>query len=286
MSTINFKSLPTVKLNDGNAIPYVGYGLGTANFGKDATDLVKMAIEKAGYYHIDCAAGYKNSQYVGNAWKSLNVKRDQLWFTTKVMQGDIKATLEDELEKLQTDQVNLWLIHTPISYLESGLGKAWEIMEGLQKEGKAKSIGVSNYRIKDLEETLKTAKVTPAANQIEFHPYVYDVAESLVQFCQQHDITIECYGPLCPITKFKGGPVDEVVEKIAKETGLNEAGVLLKWAKQVSKGVIVTTSTKSERLAEQLDALAAKDLTQEQIDAISTAGKKLHKRAFMQHMDE
>jgi diketogulonate reductase-like aldo/keto reductase len=77
-------------------------------------------------------------------------------------------------------------------------------------------------------------------NQIEFHPYCYGEIEALVQLCHERGITIECYGPLSPIIKFKGGPLDPVLQRIAAETGLNEGQVLLKWAKQVSRGVIVT----------------------------------------------
>lgn len=135
------------------------------------------------------------------------------------------------------------------------------------KTGKTKSIGLSNYMLDQMQETLKTAKVgsplllflkreapkadlrfwttpflqvIPAVNQIEFHPYCYSYIESLVELCHQYKITIECYGPLAPITRGKGGPLDPVVERIAKETGLNEGQVLLKWARQVSKGVVVT----------------------------------------------
>jgi diketogulonate reductase-like aldo/keto reductase len=150
------------------------------------------------------------------------------------------------------------------SVKEIGYGKAWSLMEDVLKEGKTRSIGVSNYMIDEMTEMLETAKVSqiirwitplhgwgylppvfamqviPAVNQIEFHPYCYPYLESLVRLCHERGITIECYGPLSPITKGKGGPLDPVLQKIAGQTGLNEGQVLLKWAKQVSRGVIVT----------------------------------------------
>lgn len=83
-------------------------------------------------------------------------------------------------------------------------------------------------------------QVLPSANQIEFHPYVLDVAGPLVDYCHSKGITLECYGPLTPIVRAPGGPVDAIVQKIAKAVGCNEGQVLLKWAQQVSKGVVVT----------------------------------------------
>lgn len=223
---------------------------------------------------------YENSESVGQAWTSTGLKREELVLTTKLSGSDPRAGLEAELKLLQTKYVDLWLIHTPKSVKQIGYGKAWSLMEDVLKEGKTRSIGVSNYMIDEMTEMLETAKVIPAVNQIEFHPYCYPYLESLVRLCHERGITIECYGPLSPITKGKGGPLDPVLQKIAGQTGLNEGQVLLKWAKQVSRGVIVTTSTKADRLKEHLAALQAPELTSEQVDEITQAGRTSPQRFF------
>lgn len=192
-------------------------------------------------------------------------------------------------------------------------------MEELQKEGKTKSIGVSNYRVSDLEEVLKVAKVClsvlhlgpdnlplrhvrslprstryaeplPHARrlsdlelQIEVHPYVYDTAESLLDFCNSKGIHIESYGPLSSLIRHPGGPVDPIVKQIAQELGATEGQVLLKWAHQVTHGgIVLTTSSKKERLEEQIKAFTqVKELTEEQVRAVGEAGKKAHHRVFV-----
>ncbi|KAJ9107816.1 hypothetical protein QFC19_002722 [Naganishia cerealis] len=280
--------LSTVKLNDGVQVPVLGYGTGTALYQKEAKDSVKMAYSEAKMHHIDCAEFYANEESVGLALKELGVKREDVFITTKCGSDDPRKSLEKSLKLLGVDQVDLYLIHTPLLFKDTGLGKAWQTMEELQKEGKTKSIGVSNYRISDLEETLKVAKVTPSANQIEVHPYVLDKAQSLIDFCQSKGIHIESYGPLSSIVRHPGGSVDPVVKKIAQELGATDGQVLLKWAHQITHGgIVVTTSSKKERLEEQIKAFTdIKDLSAEQVQAIAEAGKKEHHRVFMQHMDE
>jgi len=281
-------SVPTITLNDGTKIPIVGYGTGTANYAKDSKDVVLQAL-KNGYYHWDTAEMYANEDSVGKALQESGLPREKIFLTTKCGSADPRASLEKSLKLLGTSYVDLYLIHSPLLVQSTGLGKAWSVMEELQKEGKAKSIGVSNYRIEDLKETLKTAKVTPSANQIEFHPYVYDKAGPLAAYCKEQGIKLECYGPLTPIVRAAGGPVDSVLSKIAKTLGegVTPGQVLLKWAQQVSEGVIVTTSSKPERLVEQLKAFTeVSELSKEQVEEIIAASKGKHFRAFMHHMDE
>ncbi|ELU43101.1 aldo/keto reductase family domain-containing protein [Rhizoctonia solani AG-1 IA] len=112
-------------------------------------------------------------------------------------------------------------------------------MEDLKTEGKARSIGVSNFRAKDLKAVIEVAKIIPSVNQIEFHPYVFASVQPLLELCRQHNITIESYGPLTPLIRHSGGPVDDPVKKVAArmakgpEAGaVTEGQVLLKWAQQ------------------------------------------------------
>ncbi|KAI5450688.1 hypothetical protein NCC49_002699 [Naganishia albida] len=281
-------NLSNVKLNDGTQVPVLGYGTGTALYQKEAKDSVKMAYSEAHMHHIDCAEMYENEESVGLALKELGVKRDDVFITTKCGSADPRKSLEKSLKLLGVEQVDLYLIHSPLLVKDTGLGKSWQIMEELQKEGKTKSIGVSNYRVSDLEEVLKVAKVTPSVNQIEVHPYVYDTAESLLDFCNSKGIHIESYGPLSSLIRHPGGPVDPIIKQIAQELGATEGQVLLKWAHQVTHGgIVLTTSSKKERLEEQIKAFTqVKELSEEQVRAVGEAGKKAHHRVFMPHMDQ
>lgn len=119
--------------------------------------------------------------------------------------------------------------------------------------------------------------------QIEVHPYVYDVAQSLIDFCDSKGIHIESYGPLSSLIRHPGGPVDPIVKKIAQELGATEGQVLLKWAHQITHGgIVLTTSSKKERLEEQIKAFTEiKNLSDEQVKAVGEAGKKAHHRVFV-----
>lgn len=119
--------------------------------------------------------------------------------------------------------------------------------------------------------------------QIEVHPYVYDVAQSLIDLCDSKGIHIESYGPLSSLIRHPGGPVDPIVKKIAQELGATEGQVLLKWAHQITHGgIVLTTSSKKERLEEQIKAFTEiKDLSDEQVKAVAEAGKKAHHRVFV-----
>ncbi|KAJ9109212.1 hypothetical protein QFC21_000541 [Naganishia friedmannii] len=258
-----------VKLNDDVVIPMLGYGTGTAVrlSGKEkAVDFIKMAYSDAKISHLDCAQRYFNEESVAVALKDLDIRRDDVFITTKTEDGETPLKSLAKSLKLEWEEL--------------GLGKAWEMMEQLQREGKTRSIGVSNYRIADLEETLKTAKVVPSVNQIEVHPYVFEKSKPLIDYCHQKGIAIASYAALASIVRHPGGPVDQVVQEIAKDLGMTEDQVLLKWAHQVTYGgIVITTSLKKHRLQGQVNAFASMpDLSDAQVAAIVEAGKKLHYR--------
>ncbi|KIY68003.1 Aldo/keto reductase [Cylindrobasidium torrendii FP15055 ss-10] len=282
-------------LNDGNTIPWLGFGTGTALYGKDASSQVKAAIDH-GITHLDGAQVYQNEKALGEGIKASGKPRESLFVTTKFGPNTkgptpvIRDTLVESLSKLGLDYVDLFLIHQPYPLNERGeLKKTWQELEAIQKEGLAKSIGVSNYRVVDLKELLEGATVVPAVNQIEFHPYVFDTAEEIYEFSKSKGIRIASYAGLAPITHVKGGPVDAPVnaaaERLSKETGktVEPAHVLTKWLLQ--KGIIVvTTTSKPERITATLNVPNLPDLTAEELKAIDVEGAKLHRRIYMRHV--
>lgn len=281
----------TIKLNDGNIVPTLAFGTGTALYSKDSTAAVRQAIEKAGYTHIDCAEAYGNESSTGQAIQESGVPRDQLFLTSKCSSKDPRKALEKTLKELNTTHVDLYLIHSPIQ--TPNIAEAWKVMEELKAEGKARSIGVSNFRTKDLKAVLDVAKVVPSVNQIEMHPYVLASLQPVLELCRQHKITIESYGPLTPLIRHPGGPVDESIKRVATRMAkgpdvgtVTEGQVLLKWAQQRTGGIVITTSSKLNRLLEQKAALDLPPLSNEELRSIETEGGKKHYRHFMKHMDE
>lgn len=271
-------------LNDGTTTPWLAFGTGTALYKKDATEAVRVAIEN-GVTHLDGAQMYENEDSLGAGIKASGKPRSELYVTTKLKglaEGQtIKDTLVISLKKLGLEYVDLFLIHDPTS--AKGQIKAWwKQMEEVKKEGLTKSIGVSNFRVQDLEEVLEVATIIPAVNQIEFHPYVYKAAKPIYEFSQEHKILVASYGGLAPIVRAPGGPLDPVVDAIADRLQISSSQVYTKWL--IQKGIlVVTTSSKAARIIETLKTPDVTDLTPEDIAAIEEAGGKLHKRIFMRH---
>ncbi|KAH8818649.1 Aldo/keto reductase [Flagelloscypha sp. PMI_526] len=269
-------SYQTLTLNDGREIPEIGFGTGTAWYGREATKAVVEALE-SGFVHLDTAQWYDNEESVGDAISRGIVAREKVWVTTKFGGGDIETEFQKSLTKLisydqlQLDAVDLYLIHFPKYTPDIGAG--WKKFEELQERGLAKSIGVSNFTIQDLQILLKTAKVKPAVNQVRFHPYNYSENKELLEFASAHGIIIQSYGTLNPLTKEAGGPLDPILQRIATRIGGTPAQVIFLWARQ--KGVVVVTTTvKKERMDEYLTTPQLPPLTPEDIADIDTAGKK------------
>ncbi|KAJ9116992.1 hypothetical protein QFC22_004650 [Naganishia vaughanmartiniae] len=270
--------MPTIRLSDGVQVPVLGYGTGTAIYQKDAKDSVIMAVSRGNMLHIDCAEMYLNEESVGSALKELKVEQGDLFLTSKCgLENTFISKPSESLERSLQKAVK-----------GMGLSSAWKMMEQLLKEGKTRSIGVSNHRIEFLEEILKNAKTLPSVNQIEVHPYVYDKAQPIIEFCASNAITIEAYGTLASLIHYPGGPVDPIVQQIARDLGATESQVLLKWAHQITHGgPVVTTSNKSERLEEHIKALTEMgDLSDTQMQAIVEGGKQNPQRFRMEDMNE
>ncbi|KAH7129520.1 NADP-dependent oxidoreductase domain-containing protein [Dactylonectria estremocensis] len=278
----------TTKLSDGNKIPVLAYGLGTANYKNDPNaaidnDLIEVTKQAilGGYHRLDGAEVYGNEAELGAAIKASGVPRDQLFITTKIDANDKKSALnavEISLKKLGLDYVDLYLLHGPwFADTEKELQERWAQLEQIKESGRAKSIGVSNFLQEHIETLLKTAKVPPAVNQIEYHPYLQH--GDLVPFLKKHNIAIESYSALTPITTAKGGPIDAYWKKLADKYGVTESEIGLRWI--LDQDVIaITTSSKASRLEGYLSKLPTFKLTEEEIAEISRIGAQKHVRIW------
>ncbi|KAK9441934.1 putative NADPH-dependent alpha-keto amide reductase [Metarhizium brunneum] len=277
---------PTLKLNDGNEIPVLAYGLGTANYkstsgyDQSVVAITKTAID-LGYHHLDGAEVYGNEEELGAAIKASGVPRSQLFVTTKAhgeQQKPTQEAFELSLQKLGLDHVDLYLLHGPwFAASDKELQQKWAELEAIKASGKAKSIGVSNFLQEHVEVILQTAKVVPAINQIEYHPYLQH--GDLVAFHKKHNIAVSCYGPLLPLTRAKGGPVDAVWSELAGKYGVSESEIGLRWI--LDQGLVaLTTSSNKGRLQDYLAKLGTFELTQEEVARIAEVGNRYHFRGF------
>ncbi|KAK3397268.1 NADP-dependent oxidoreductase domain-containing protein [Sordaria brevicollis] len=288
--------IPSLKLADGNEIPMLGYGLGTANYKSGAAlDTISEPIIaatvtalNAGYLHLDGAEAYGNETELGRAIAQSKLPRSSLYITTKttVRAGDtVTQAFNRSLEKLGLDYVDLYLLHSPFfANTPQELQQAWREMEKIKDSGMAKSIGVSNFLIEHLQTIFDIPgglQYPPVVNQIEYHPYLQHVAEGqdLIAYCREKQIAIEAYSPLTAITKAAPGPVDPVYAKLAKKYGVSEAEVALRWC--LDQGIVtLTTSSNEERLKGYLKKLPSFKLTPKEVEDIAAAGKEKHFRQF------
>lgn len=240
-------SLPSIRLNDGKSIPQVGLGFWQVKDQTEFNTAFEAAIP-AGYRHFDTAQAYGNEQFLGEAWQRAGLNRTDLFITTKVRVEHFgyekaKKTFEVSLKNLQTDYVDLLLLHFPVPVLRK---RSWLALEEIQAEGKAKSIGVSNYTIRHLEDMDKYAKVVPAVNQVELHIFLQQ--PELVKYCQDRGIVVEAYSPLAHARAMD----NRVVAGIAAKHGKSYAQVMLRWLLQQDL-VVLPKSVTPSRIKENID---------------------------------
>ncbi|QHA35392.1 aldo/keto reductase [Rossellomorea marisflavi] len=263
----------SITLNNGVQMPEIGYGVFRVEEGKDLEKAVETAI-RIGYRSIDTAAIYQNEKSVGkgvqNAIDAGLVTREELFITSKVWNDGLSydetiQAYEDTLERLGLEYLDLYLIHWPgqNKYMEP-----WKALEALYKEGRIKSIGVSNFQVSHLEHLLETAEVKPVINQIEFHPKL--VQEDVRAFCEKHDIQVEAWSPLMNAELLN----HETVNEIAESLGKSAAQVILRW--DLQHGVVTIPKSMTEsRIKENIDIYDF-ELTEEQVKTLDALDE--HKR--------
>jgi len=251
-------------LRDGNELPLLGLGVWQVRRGRETENAVRWALE-LGYRHIDTAQAYRNEESVGKALRDSGVPRDEVFIATKFYPGskDPKAEAERSVRRLGVDQVDLYLIHWP----QGGPTWAWPGMERAHEQGLARSIGVSNFSVEELDAVLAQAGVPPVVNQVQFNPYKY--RRALLEACAQRDVVLEAYSPLTTGRNLG----DERIAQIAERNGRTPAQVLLRWA--VQRGIpVIPKSTKRERIEEnaQIFDFTLPDSDMETLDALDETG--------------
>jgi 2,5-diketo-D-gluconate reductase A len=260
-------TVPAIDLNDGRTIPQLGFGVFQIP-PEDTAEAVTHALE-AGYRHIDTAEMYGNEKPVGEAVRASGIDRDDVYVTSKLNNGahrpdDARRAFEGTLDELGFDHVDLFLIHWPLPTRYDGdYVSTWETLIEFQREGRARSIGVSNFQVDHLKRLAKETGVVPAVNQIEQHPLFRN--DAVHEYGVDHGIVTEAWSPLA-----QGEVLDEVpVVEIAERTGRTPAQVVLRW--HIQRGAVVfPKSATKERIGANLALfdfeLSAEDVAQ--IDAL------------------
>lgn len=227
-------------LNDGSPMPVIGLGTWQIKGGA-AENAVRAALD-AGYRLVDTAAVYGNEKEVGAAIKKSGLPREDIFVTTKIWNDDHddpKGAIESSLKRLKMEYVDLYLIHWPVrERIET-----WKMLEKFQRQGLAKSIGVSNFTIRHLKELLTKANVIPSVNQVEFNPFLYQ--RDLLEFCSGKKILLEAYSPLSHGVRL----TDKDLEGIASKYKKTSAQIMIRWCIQRDV-VAIPKSSSPLRIAE------------------------------------
>jgi methylglyoxal/glyoxal reductase len=234
----------TLPLNDGRKLPVLGLGVWQAGTGARVVRAVTAAIE-AGYRLVDTAKLYGNEAEVGEAVRLGVVPREQMFVTTKLWNDDhgrdkARRAFDASLGRLGLDYVDLYLIHWP------GAGKrteTWKALVEIAREGRCRSVGVSNFTIEHLEEVIQASDVVPAVNQVELHPFLFQ--RELMDYCRGHGIQVQAYSPLARANHLD----DPALLALAQAHRRSVAQVMLRWSLQHGLSAI-PKSTTPERIRE------------------------------------
>ena len=253
----------SLQLHTGRTIPILGLGTSPMR-GRQAYDAVRSALE-AGYRLIDTATSYRNQEEVGRAIRDSGVARDEIFVTTKVPgenAGRERPTLEESLAQLGMDHVDLWLIHSPPG---GGPGvEMWRALLKLREEGKARDVGVSNYKPAQIEALIDATGEPPAVNQIRWSPALYDAAR--LEHSRRYGVVLEGYSPL------KASDLaDPMIGEVAASHGVTPAQVILRW--HLDTGVVaIPKSARPERLRENFDVFGFR-LNPEEVARLNGLGR-------------
>jgi diketogulonate reductase-like aldo/keto reductase len=251
-------------LADGNEIPLLGLGVWQVPDGRECEDTVRWALE-LGYRHVDTAQAYGNERSVGRALRDSGVPREDVFVTTKFYPArqDPEAEAQRSLERLGVDYVDLYIIHWP----QGGPTWAWDGMQRARERGYARSIGVSNFSVAEVDELLAVADTPPAVNQVQFSPFEY--RRGLLEGCAERGVALEAYSPL-GTGRHLG---DKRVARIADRLGRTPAQVLIRWCLQRDL-VVLPKSTHRERIEENaaVFGFALSDADMAELDGLDTTG--------------
>ena len=242
-------------------MPLFGLGVWAAQSGKETYDAVLSAL-KSGYRHIDTAEMYANEKDVGNAVNDFGINRAEIFVTTKLWDSGLGydhalKAFDDSLKKMNLEYVDLYLIHWP----EKGSQlEIWRALERIQKEGRSRSIGVSNFAPRHLKELLVEGSEHPVVNQIELSPYLQQ--KTIYSFCREENVHLTGYCPLARGERF----ADPKLCQLAKETNKSAAQVMIRWALQRGHTVI-PKSVRPERIKENANVFDF-NLNQEQMKVL------------------
>jgi len=240
---------PGVRLNDDVVIPQLGFGVFLIP--PDETAAAVSAALDAGYRLIDTAQGYRNEEGVGQALAQSGVPRDEVFITTKLVNGQhgrdrAMAAFEDSVARLGIDVIDLFLIHWPLPMFDQYV-ETWMALEELLADGRVRSIGVSNFEIEHLERLANETSVTPALNQIELHPEFSQ--EELRAYHEAHGIVTESWGPL---GQSRGLLDDPRLVELARAKSRTPAQIVLRWHIQIGN-VVIPKSVTPSRIRDNID---------------------------------
>jgi len=257
--------VPTITLNDGREIPQLGFGVFQIP-PENTAEATALALE-VGYRHIDTAEMYGNEQGVGDAVRDSALDRDDIWITSKLANPksepqEIRAAFEETLQKLGSDSVDLFLIHWPLpTRAGSDFVTRWKVLEEFRADGRARSIGVSNFEVAHLERLAAECEVVPAVNQIEVHPYFLN--DEVRTYGESHGIATEAWSPIA-----QGGVLDDpVITEIAERLERTAAQIVLRWHIQ-RDSIVFPKSVTPARVRENFE-LFDFELSGAEMDAIT-----------------
>ena len=262
-------NVPNIELTTGAHIPQLGFGVYQIEPDETA-GAVKKALD-IGYRHIDTAEMYQNEAGVGQGIRDSGLDRAEVFVTSKLNNGfhepdKAREAFDATLAALEFDYVDLFLIHWPLPTLyNNDFISTWKTLEEFRRDGRAKSIGVSNFQVTHLERLANETDTVPAVNQIEVHPYFTN--DEVRGYCAEHDIAVEAWSPIA-----QGKVLDDpVVTQIAEAAGKSPAQVVLRW--HIQRGDIVFPKSVTPKRIEENFALFDFELSDHDVDSLTALNK-------------